>query len=178
MPRQLILIDVDNTIYDSGSRLTHYHKDYNPHDQLIYKLTDEQVKTFDHPDFYANVKDINQDLLDFLKTLSPEVEIGFYSQSQSAEAHLRKTELVNYIANQLTKLRFHGIKEFRGYDKDRERTWFESQRNKAEVVTFIDDAPHRLEMLEELGFNYYKMAHPYNEQFIKCSKQFTPNYRR
>lgn len=183
----LVMVDIDNTLFDSASRLTDWFPLYNPLGQKSYKFADERLlKSFEEPTFY-NSRHINESVLSELRLYkSLGFHIGFYSLSPNQEVVRAKVKMLSEVCRSIgvesldfTSFLNEDLKRSPYIELDffKRRVSFYGVEN----VLFIDDAPHRLGQFSKMGWNYLTVEHPYNKGLHDRSKSkstLLPNYYR
>lgn len=167
MSRQLVVCDVDNSIFDSLTRLTHFFPEYNPRLQVGYQFErPEYLQAFAEPEFYR-VPNINLAVAQHLEALAREgASIRFVSSSPNVYVHEAKRKMLQSEFGRFTILESSPM----GSEVDLVRGFDRNQ------VLFVDDAPNRLNAMHSNGYRFLTVEHLYNKPFHNTNGLLLPNY--
>lgn len=186
-----LCIDFDNTLFDAETKLSEKFPEFEPINQTTYKLDKPYLKALSSVSFYENVKDsdFNKDVVRLVEQASKKgVEVVCYSLCPNKEtAEIKESLVMNLFpfSNVSFMPFFIGDKHL-----TKEFLWFRQCTTNAidsdSSVLFVDDAPQRLIILDELKKHYdetYEVSplkvlpikHPYNLDYVG-SVYLLPNY--
>lgn len=186
-----LCIDFDNTLFDAETKLSEKFPEFEPKNQTTYKLDKPYLKALSSVSFYENVKDsdFNKDVVRLVEQASKKgIEVVCYSLCPNKEtAEIKESLVMNLFPfSNVSFVPFyigekHLTKEF---------LWFRqctiNAIDSSSSVLFVDDAPQRLIVLDELKKHYdgtYEVSplrvlpikHPYNLDYVGSS-YLLPNY--
>lgn len=186
-----LCIDFDNTLFDAETKLSEKFPEFEPKNQSSYKLDKLYLKALSKASFYENVKDsdFNKDVVRLVEQASKKgIEVVCYSLCPNKEtAEIKESLVMNLFpfSNVSFMPFFIGDKHL-----TKEFLWFRQCTTNAidsdSSVLFVDDAPQRLIVLDELKKHYdgtYEVSplkvlpikHPYNLDYVG-SVYLLPNY--
>lgn len=186
-----LCIDFDNTLFDAETKLSEKFPEFEPKNQTTYKLDKPYLKALSSATFYENVtdSDFNKDVVRLVEQASKKgIEIICYSLCPNEETAEIKESLVRNLFpfSDVSFVPFfideaHLTNEFLWF---RQCTIDVIDSNSS--VLFVDDAPQRLVVLDELKKHYggtydfsplkvLPIKHPYNLDYVGSS-YLLPNY--
>lgn len=186
-----LCIDFDNTLFDAETKLSEKFPEFEPKNQTTYKLDKPYLKALSSASFYENVtdNDFNKDVVRLVEQASKKgIEIICYSLCPNEETAEIKESLVRNLFpfSDVSFVPFfideaHLTNEFLWF---RQCTIDVIDSNSS--VLFVDDAPQRLVVLDELKKHYdgtynfsplkvLPIKHPYNLDYVGSS-YLLPNY--
>ena len=192
MSLKTIIVDFDNTIADTASRIIDYFPNYEPKNQETYIFSGEfsdAINLYGNGEFYdQNLLLLNFQVVQYIveECKKEPTRIIFISSCMNEETRKSKVDFLerfgdsyfseaielNYEMIKVGKIESRDVYEFFNlYDSDKE-------------VIAIDDFEERLRGYVELGSDELKIVaieHPYSREFVMSMKTYMseilfPNY--
>lgn len=161
------VFDIDNTLFDSGLRIQSYFSDYQPENQVGYKLDARYLDLFSRPEFYlGEAKEVQFEVEDFvnqavyhhvLRLVDAGEVVQFISASPNEEVQEAKEQLLEYLFYPL----LGQVTLWHTQHTDEESLILQAFPKRAKVL-FYDDAPHRFDLFSRLGYLSIRIPQPYN----------------